>query len=265
VEYHLSIAGDRSGPHSQFYVIEHIRDGSLRGDTLAWHAGLEAWKPLSQLDEFDGYWPVTEEQLAQAEQVRRVARSELDRPQPWLRFWARAVDYVWFSSVLNLLLSAFIPPETIIEFVNSQTHGDPARAMVVATLLNAVTFLLFVPLEALWLSRRGTTPGKALLRIQVRRHDGTLPSYREALLRSMLVFVKGVAFCIPIFSLFVMSWCRTRLVRAGATSWDERVGTQVEHGEPEPWRYLVVTVIIAFIVITFVASVQAGLSHSLPK
>ena len=34
MEYFISTAGDRSGPHSQFQIIEKIRDGGLKGEEL---------------------------------------------------------------------------------------------------------------------------------------------------------------------------------------------------------------------------------------
>ena len=93
----------------------------------------------------------------------------------------------------------------------------------------------------------------------MRRLDGTLPDYAQALLRSALVFVKGVALCLPIIPLFVMSWCRIRLMQLGMTSWDEHTGLRVEHGEPEPWRYLIVAIVAGFVALVFATSLAAGL------
>lgn len=259
MEYFISIAGQRTGPHSQFQIIERIREGGLKGDELVWRKGMEEWKPLREFDDFAGYWQPTPQQVAVARQARQVARIALDTPQPWLRFWARTVDYVWFSMLLGMLLNALVPGEALVRLREVLTTATPGHALLIMTLVNTATFVLFIPLEALWLSRRGTTPGKALLRIQVRRLDGSLPAYSQALLRSALVFVKGVALCLPVIPLFVMSWCRIRLIQLGATSWDEQTGLRVEHGEPETWRYLVVFVIAAFIALVFASSMLAGL------
>lgn len=259
MEYFISIAGERTGPHTQFQIIEKIRDGGFKGDELAWRKGMEEWKPLREVDDFAGYWQPTPQQVVAAEQARQVARIALDTPQPWLRFWARMVDYVWFSLLLGILLNALVPAESLVRFRESLATATPGRALLIMTLLNTATFVLFIPLEALWLSRRGTTPGKALLRIQVRRLDGSLPDYSQALLRSALVFVKGVALCLPVIPLFVMSWCRIRLIQLGVTSWDEQTGLRVEHGEPETWRYLIVFVIAAFIALIFASSMVAGM------
>ncbi len=274
MEYFITSAGERTGPHSQFNVIERIRDGTLKGDELAWHMGISEWKPLRELHEFSDYWKPTPEIIAEAEHVRQVARMALDTPQPWLRFWARTMDYVWFSMLFSMLLNLLLPQTSAwIEAARANLMLGQAITQaqtIFLILFPTAMFLLFVPLEALWLSRRGTTPGKSLLRIQIRRLDGALPTFHQALLRSLLVFVKGTFLCLilPFPQLFIMSWCRIRLVQLGTTSWDEQTSLRVEHGEPEPWRYLVVAVIVGFMALMFVALTNmqgAGMTPSLTK
>jgi hypothetical protein len=104
--------------------------------------------------------------------------------------------------------------------------------------------LFYVPVEAWCISRYGTTPGKALLRIQVCTLEGGLPTFRQALVRSFLVYVKGMGLGIYVVPLFTMSYSRVVLMQSGKTSWDRACGTRVEHGEPEMWRFLVVIAIM---------------------
>ncbi len=253
MEYHLSIAGERSGPHTQFTLIERIREGTLKGDELVWHIGITEWKPLRDLNEFSDYWKPTPETITQAEEARRIARISLDAPQPWPRFWARMLDYTLFLTVLSMVVKMTLPKSAIEWYANAVVGG---ASLPMVFFLNVLPFLLFAPLEAFCLSRSGTTPGKAFLRIQVRRLDGSLPRFQESLIRSLLVLVKGLALCIPIFSLFSMSWCRLRLLQSGRTKWDEQTGLRVEHGEPEMWRHLVVIAIMGFVMLCFILAVQ---------
>jgi len=229
VDYHLSIDGAASGPHSQFSVIERIRERVLTGDELVWRLGMPEWIPLRELEDFSSYWPLSEEAIARAEEARLVARTELDRPQPWLRFWARLLDYFWFSLCAWTLVSTVLPAPALKWLLNLVISGLP---------FNSLVFLLWVPVEAWMLSRKGTTPGKALLRIQITQLDGKLPTFQQALSRSFNVYVKGVALWLPLLPLFTMSWWRLRLMQKGTTSWDEMNETRVEHGEPELWRYV---------------------------
>ena len=274
MEYHLSIAGERSGPHSQFTLIERIREGSLTGDELVWHMGMAEWKPLRELNEFSEYWKPKPEIINDAEEARRIARISLDTPQPWLRFWARTIDYVWFSMLFSMLMNLLLPQVSAwIEATRANlmlSQQITLAQTIIFILFPPAIFLLFVPLEAYWLSRRGTTPGKALLRIQIRRLDGALPTFHQALLRSLLVFMKGTFFFLifPLPQLFIMSWCRIRLVQLGTTSWDEKTSLRVEHGEAEPWRYLLVAVIVGFMALKFIALANmqgVGFTLPLPK
>ncbi len=229
VAYHLSINGTQSGPHTQFDIIGMIRDGALKGDELVWQQGMTGWMPIKNVTDFDGYWPITEEVIAKAENAMLIARSELDRPRPWLRFWARIIDYLWFTVTIWMIIGLALPQSALDWLVRLYFKGAP---------LDPVILLLFVPVEAWMLSRRGTTLGKALLRVQVCRLDGTLPSYKQAIQRSLLVFVKGFAMGLFLLSLFTMSFSRARLLQRGTTSWDETTELRVEHGEPEVWRYV---------------------------
>jgi uncharacterized RDD family membrane protein YckC len=247
MEYHLSIAGVRSGPHSQFKLIELIRAGELKGDELVWRLGVPDWVPLKSLDEFDGYWLPGPEVAAAAEVAWETVKKELDRPQPWMRFWARMVDYFWFTFTLGMAVRGLLPPEAIQSLMESH---------IAQWFFNSICLLLFAPLEAWFLSQRGTTPGKALLRIQVRNKDGGLPTYQQALIRSVQVWMKGMGFCIiPLVALITMAWWRIRLLQKGTTSWDERCHTRVEHGSPELWRFLVLAGLVSLVLVLGVITV----------
>lgn len=266
MEYHLSIAGERSGPHSQFRLIERIREGSVSGEDLVWHVGMTEWTPLRELNEFADYWKPTPETISHAEEARRIARISLDTPQPWPRFWARILDYLWFMTVLIIIMYLALPASSLIWIMNALVGGAPLPVVI---FLNVLPFILFAPVEALCLARSGTTPGKTFLRIQVRRMDGSLPHFNQALVRSLLVLVKGLAFCVPILALFTMSWCRLRLLQTGRTSWDEQSGLRVEHGAPEMWRHLVLMAIIGlimlFLAVTFQQTLEMMHAGGLPK
>lgn len=247
VDYHLSIAGESSGPHTQFYIIEGIREGRFKGDELAWRIGLGEWRPLRQIEDFAGYWPPTPEMLAEADAARQFARTELDRPQPWLRFWARVLDYTWLAFVLSLAANVFLPGTALLWVQKLALMHVP---------VDAFAMLLYVPVEAWCLSRWGTTPGRSLLRIQVRRLDGGLPGFQQALRRSFQVFVKGIALGLPFVSLFAMAWWRIRLLQKGVTAWDESNETRVEHGEPEVWRYVLVAGILLGLAVMFLVALS---------
>lgn len=245
-DYHLTIADKQTGPHSQFYIIQGIREGRFHGTELIWRRGMEGWQPLRELEDFSSYWPPSPETPAKAPAAaNEPARPDVDRPRPWLRFWARMVDMIWFSCVLVVVLR--ILPQPFVQWL--------AQTIRSQMLLDPLMLLLYAPLEAWLLSRFGTTPGKALLRIQVRTLAGGLPVFRQAMYRSLLVYIRGLALGLPLLSLVAMFWCKFRLQQARVTSWDESSETRVEHGEPGALRYVVLTGIILGIVMTVVVSI----------
>lgn len=252
MEYHLSIAGVESGPHSKFSLISRIRDGELTRDVLCWRKGLEAWQPMGELVDFEDCWPEEEEPAPGNEDPVSVTELSFPLPRPWFRFWARMLDYLWFGGVVWMLLSLLLPQEQLEWIMRKLLAGAP---------LNSMVFLLYVPLEALLLSLRGTTPGRALLRIHVVRDDGGLPTFEQALWRSFQVFVKGVALLLPVAHLVAMAWWRVRLMQKGETSWDESSRTVVVHGELEKWRYIVLSVIVA--IMAFGMMLSMALSQEL--
>lgn len=256
MDYHLSISGERTGPHTQFHLIEGIREGRLKGDELVWHVGMPDWLPLRDVREFEGFWPVTEEARQQAEEVRKLARAELDRPRPWIRFGARIFDYTWFSLALRVVLNPWL----------AGVQYEPSSAMVLMHVANSLALLLYVPLEAWMLARFGTTPGRTLLRVQVRRLDGGIPPFSQALRRSFHVFVRGIGIGLPIITFLAMAWSRLVLLRRGATPWDEASETRVEHGEPETWRYMVLFAVIFCVTLAdmMAAGALAGEMSPLP-
>jgi uncharacterized RDD family membrane protein YckC len=245
-DYHLTIADKQSGPHSQFYIIQGIREGRLHGAELIWRLGMEGWQPLRELEDFSSYWPLTPEAQAKVDAEKELARArtELDQPQPWLRFWARMLDLTWFFCAFTLFLG-FTLPESAVQWL-----GRMDRPPIP---LEPFVLLLYIPLEAWMLSRYGTTPGKSLLRIQVRTLPGSLPTFRQAMLRGWLVYLKGLALGLPFISMFMMLWWKYRLVQNRVTPWDETSETRVEHGEPEPWRYVLLTGIVLGVAMTFLA------------
>jgi uncharacterized RDD family membrane protein YckC len=241
-DYHLTIADKQTGPHSQFYIIQGIREGRLRGTELIWRLGMEGWQPLRELEDFSSYWPPTPEMLAKADSAKELARTSLDQPQPWLRFWARMLDVTWFFCVV-ILVTGFVLPESAVQWL--------AQANRPLIPLEPFILLFYVPLEAWLLSRYGTTPGRSLLRVQVRTLAGGLPSYRQALHRSLSVYVKGLALGLPFISMMVMIWWKFRLMQTRVTPWDESSETRVEHGEPDSWRYVVLVGIVLGVAMTF--------------
>lgn len=161
-------------------------------------------------------------------------------PRPWIRYWARIFD-IYLFSLLGGALLGFFAPELL------------ARTSDIV--LGVVALLIWLVVESILLSVAGTTPGKSLLKIHIRRADGTEIGLRDAFTRSILVWWRGMGVGIPLISLFTLITAYTNLTTQGMTSWDRDSGFVVSHDEVGWTR---VVCLVAFFVI-FLGFVVIGL------
>lgn len=158
---------------------------------------------------------------------------------PWRRYFARAFDLSLYQTAFRivfavaapqlyrsyLLLSlhdtgADIAPGNFLRFVEA-LNADTIQDLMRGLPSMAVAILLMLALEPLWLSKFGTTPGKWILGLSVRRWDGRRMTYQEALVRSSLVAFYGMGLELPIFNL-VRLWKSYSASDAGeALPWEE--------------------------------------------
>ena len=129
--------------------------------------------------------------------------------RPWVRFWARFLDYTIAScgigvpvTVMLFLLTSEAPN------INARTVADirliELQAEIWWKMLSYVSAVLalfaWAFIEALLLSTWGTTPGKWLFRVSIISDSGDRLTYRRALGRSLLVYLKGVGLGLPLVS-----------------------------------------------------------------
>lgn len=107
---------------------------------------------------------------------------------PWRRYFARTLDYILWSAFVQFILLVVI-------------RIRPVPGEFLDDLLGIGALALFVPVEALLLSKFGTTPGKYVMGIRVAYYQGGNLPYAEALERSVQVFIQGTACGIPVASL----------------------------------------------------------------
>jgi hypothetical protein len=88
---------------------------------------------------------------------------------------------------------------------------------------------LWLPVEALFLSVGGATPGKWIFGIRVTSLNGENLTYGKALKRAVLVFVLGDGFGVPIVNLLPRLYAYRRLTKTGSTLWDKSIGSVVTH------------------------------------
>ncbi len=221
--------GEKVGPIHDFEVRRKIETGELPATTPAWHEGLDGWQPLIEIGIFTREFELaatTREQAPVVPENPPLPDSPTAPPLPLKtfylrRFWARWLDLTLYSGIWWISMWA-------------------ARQDIEAALLNPwVMFLQYVPwfaLEPLLLHYFGTTPGKWLLDLEVRNHDGSRLDLAAAIRRSLRVMFTGVGFGWPFLALFCQALSVFTAKRLGTTLWDQSGGHRVTAGPLSPVR-----------------------------
>lgn len=163
--------------------------------------------------------------------IQTIEQSEKDESKsflggvhhPWRRFFARTVDLMSsgvFVFFLFYFSFGYLFPNNIGGFV--KFIENPIGAAI-------VLYALWIPVEALFLSARGTTPAKWVFGIRITSNTGEKLSYAQALKRTFLVFVQGDGFGIPLATVFTRLYAYRRLTKTGTTLWDTSASSVVTH------------------------------------
>jgi len=144
-------------------------------------------------------------QKKEENQTREIKTNKISQVRPWVRYWARYLDIMIFSFVFGIFLAIFIP--SVLE-----------KSNIILTML---ALFAWVFVESMFLSSWGSTPGKWLLRINLKDVNGNKPTFSAALNRSFTVWFKGLGFGIPIVTFVTLIISYNTLNNNGITSWDK--------------------------------------------
>lgn len=163
---------------------------------------------------------------------------------PWRRYFARYVDCIFWAIIL------LITPLSAFDKIDDKVSG---------------IFLLasWIPVEALFISCFGATPGKLIGKIRVVDSNGRKLSFWRALKRGGAVFIFGLGLGLPIVNLITMAIQHDKLKKNGATNYDINGGYQVIVGKTNIFRVLVNPFLLFLVML--VLAVGAIYASSAPK
>lgn len=178
---------------------------------------------------------------------------EVSQVRPWVRFFARMIDYYIFSILFSLLVSLMFPDfmENMSKMLADQTTAEGSgganfQALIFVLLFRVVITFLWVFIEAYTVSKFGTTFGKNLLGIRVVDITGELLPYKDSLKRSYGVWIRGMGCGFALISWLTMILGYQKLKRDGFCPWDKDAGSKVVHTYFSTTRILI---ILGFILI----------------
>lgn len=210
------------GPVDEATLRAALQSGEVSPDALVWTDGQQGWLPAREVEPWVAQFAARESAPVDA---------SVTHVRPWIRFFARYIDVVGWSVACGVVLA----------MLSVQASGRLQELV-----LGFVMLAAFIPVEALLIARTGSTPGKALLRTRVEAADGSLPTYRAALMRSAQVWLLGMGAGLVTLITCLLGYQRLR--RDGAAPWDRGNGLVVRHARIGPLRgTLVAAGVLGFI------------------
>lgn len=223
-QWYYDEAGEQRGPVSENEIKALLTSRKVSSNTLVWRDGMTQWTPLGSIPSFELSPYATPVSGGSPEIDWEGYEPSGIQIRPWIRYWARTMDFLCFSMAVGALLG-FVAPEWL------ETVND--------TLFGVILLFLYCFVEPIFFVIWGTTPFKALLRVRVRNNDGSRLGFRQALTRCFNVWARGNGLGLPLFGFIANLISFSRLRENGTTPWDASGHHTVSHQKIEWWRWLV--------------------------
>lgn len=178
---------------------------------------------------------LSDERQGEADTSGRAETELSPAPRQWVRYWARMLDIYAFALVVGVLLSFVLPFDS--------PFWELHDAFLTMLMLFAWVFV-----EPIFLSTIGTTPGKALLKVNLTTARGNRLDYADAFGRSFKVWVRGLGFGVPLVSFVTLIVAYGRLRDNGETSWDREGAFVVAHGTIGVLRTIVAALFLSSVI-----------------
>ena len=185
-------------------------------------------------EEFDGNQVELEKS---SREIREIIDLDTLNPRPWVRYWARLIDYYLFGVIFVIILYLISPNVLVVDYELIKEED----------IYNFLIIFLWIFVEAILLSIWGTTPGKWLLKIKVLDSSGKALDFSSTTKRSFLVWWRGMGIGIPIITFIALIIAHGKLTKKGKTSWDRDLGFTVSHGKIGSLRtFLAIIIVFGF-------------------
>jgi hypothetical protein len=176
-----------------------------------------------------GEWLDKDAMLSHEKEINTARNEIVSQVRPWVRYFARFIDYIIIGFLFGFTIAAIAPDFTY------RTNSS---------ILGLIAIGIWIFIESALLSTWGTTPGKWLFKTEVRLVNGNKLSFNDAIGRSLDVWVRGVAFGLPLISLITMIIGYQTLTKNKVANWDKERGFMVRHQRISSLRAIIITLIL---------------------
>lgn len=246
----------KHGPVMEEVILELLSSGVLTSETMVWSKGLNEWTAVSNVSalmkDSDEPPPLPKQNASSGSLLyhcnsSNCVTSKTDfRVRPWVRFWARVIDCLLLYCIGSILFIALSPVWPVW--------------LLAIWLLAGYLFI-----EAFMISVLGATPGKALLRVKIRREDGTKLSFINSLYRAFRVWWQGEGLCLPPICFMTNLLAYNSLKQNGKTPWDSDGKFTVSHQAIGLFRIIAVVPFLLAVVLVCLTMNWGFLLSFLPR
>ncbi len=205
---------EKIGPFTHDQLQKMLDQNKIEEETKVWTDSFEDWMSISELEHFS--LPSYDQSPEIEIEKKEVCSNESDQtqvsPRPWIRFWARMLDY----SLLTLLFVF------IFYFFNAFFFIKSAYSSIFIC-------FIWIFIESFLLWSVGTTPGKWLFGVTVRDEHLQKLKFSDAINRSFSVWWLGMGAGILFVYIITMIVAAVKLSNTGKSSWDQRNHYVVMH------------------------------------
>lgn len=181
--------------------------------------------------------------MTAADTIESIPFERSRENQAWARWIARSADGLLIAPVVLIFFAGWgLAVELGRVPYDSLAWLDNPVGAVIGEMIAFFAFMLLW--DPLFTSNTGTTPGKWIMGIGVRRNSGERLSLLRAIDRFIRVWFVGMAAGVPILTIIFMVIARGRLVTEGVTVWDEKLDCAVTHKRRHPALWLLVIVLV---------------------
>jgi hypothetical protein len=152
---------------------------------------------------------------------------------PWLRFWARSIDYTILGIIISYIW-CFLPIEV-------------SRKLYSIERIMYLTPFIWIFIESVLISKTGTTIGKWIFNIQIKGDKGKLLTCKQSIYRSSLVWLVGLGFGIRYVEVVTRVYAYIKLENEGKSVWDKKANSEIIYGQIGIWRVLIAVSILVLI------------------
>ncbi|MFD2262252.1 RDD family protein [Lacibacterium aquatile] len=199
--WYVPVGENRWEPYDSIAIERMLSFGAITLKTPLWREGMDGAAPLETFDELL-------DNMRGDHRLGLVDVVATTYAGAWRRFFARLIDLA-----LVLIPALFL----IASFTDFFDRGVSARLTTTSVLLTLLAVLLEVPVLA-W---SGSTPGKWLMGVKLRRQNGSRIDFRGLVRRNLRLWYYGLGAGIPIAMPFTLWFSRERGNAGELVRWDE--------------------------------------------